>query len=357
MSRTLMKGNEALALAAISAGCTHFFGYPITPQNEIPEFFARELPRAGGVFLQAESEIAAVNMLYGAASAGARAMTSSSSPGLALMQEGISMLAATEIPCVIVNVMRGGPGLGTIQPAQSDYFQMTRGGGNGDYRIISLAPATLQESAEMMLRSFELAQKYRTPVFLVSDGMLGQMMEPVDFSGFSKRRKAVRQQWFLTGHNHTRAPRTIKSLHLDPAALESHNLALQEKYRRISTREARSEGYLVDDAELLFCAYGSTARIVKNSVDDLRQLGFRAGLIRSRPLSPFPVQPYKGLPECCQAVLCVEMSCGQMLDDVRLAVEGRVPVYFYGRCGGVIPEPDELSTAAREIMRGGAGWA
>ena len=200
MTRTLMKGNEALALAAIHGGCTHFFGYPITPQNEIPEFLARELPKAGGLFLQAESEIAAVNMLYGAAAAGARAMISSSSPGLALMQEGISMLAATEIPCVIVNVMRGGPGLGGIQPAQSDYFQMTRGGGNGDYRIISLAPATLQESAEMMQEAFELAQKYRTPVFIVSDGMLGQMMEPVELNKSRSKERPTEQQWILTGH-------------------------------------------------------------------------------------------------------------------------------------------------------------
>ena len=357
MNRTLMKGNEALARAAIHAGCTHFFGYPITPQNEIPEFFALELPRAGGLFLQAESEIAAVNMLYGSAAAGGRAMTSSSSPGLALMQEGISMLAATEVPCVIVNVMRGGPGLGTIQPAQSDYFQMTRGGGNGDYRIISLAPATLQESAEMMQESFALAEKYRTPVFLVSDGMLGQMMEPVDFTQFTRTRKVARQQWILTGHNHTRPPRTIKSLRLDPAQLESHNFALQDKYRRISEQEARFEDYFVDEAEVIFCAYGSTARIVKNSVDDLREQGFRAGLLRPQTLWPFPVRPFASLPETCRAVVCVEMSCGQMVDDVRLAVEGRVPVHFHGRCGGMIPEPDELSAIALELVSGGVEWA
>ncbi len=354
MSRTLMKGNEALARAAIRGGCTHFFGYPITPQNEIPEYFARELPKAGGLFLQAESEIAAVNMLYGAAAAGARAMTSSSSPGIALMQEGISMLAATEIPCVIVNVMRGGPGLGTIQPAQSDYFQMTRGGGNGDYRIISLAPATVQESAEMMEESFELAQKYRTPVFLVSDGLLGQMMEPVQFDRHTKKKRAGNKRWILTGHRHRRPPRTIKSLRLDPATLESHNLELQDKYGRISRRETRFELYRMSDAELVFCAFGSTARIVKNSIDDLRQKGCRAGLIRPQTLWPFPVQPFKALPESGKAVICVEMNCGQMVDDVRLAVEGRMPVHFYGRCGGVIPEPAELSEYALELLTGGA---
>lgn len=354
MSRTLMKGNEALALAAVHGGCTHFFGYPITPQNEIPEFFARELPKVGGVFLQAESEIGAINMLYGSAAAGARAMTSSSSPGLALMQEGISMLAATEIPCVIVNVMRGGPGLGTIQPAQSDYFQMTRGGGNGDYRIISLAPATVQESAEMMQEAFELAQKYRTPVFLVSDGMLGQMMEPVDFGPPQRFKKEVKKHWTLTGHQTSRPPRTIKSLRLEPTKLENHNLDLQEKYKRITRNEARYESYRADDAELLFCAFGSTARIVKNSVEGLRKKGYRVGLIRPQTLWPFPAQPFKLLsPNCC-TVVCVEMNCGQMVDDVRLAVQGRVPVHFYGRCGGVIPDPGELIEYAEEVIAGGA---
>ena len=354
MTRTLMKGNEALALAAIHGGCTHFFGYPITPQNEIPEFLARELPKAGGLFLQAESEIAAVNMLYGAAAAGARAMISSSSPGLALMQEGISMLAATEIPCVIVNVMRGGPGLGGIQPAQSDYFQMTRGGGNGDYRILSLAPATLQESAEMMQEAFELAQKYRTPVFIVSDGILGQMMEPVELRRSRSKEKGKEQPWILTGHHNNRSPRTIKSLRLDPAELEIHNLQLQKKYRRISQAEVRFEAYRVDDAELLFCAFGSTARIVKNSVDDLHQKGFRAGLIRPQTLWPFPSLAFRSMPKSCRAVICVEMSCGQMIDDVRLAVEGRVEVHFYGRCGGMIPEPEELTARALDILSGDA---
>ncbi|MEN8143243.1 MAG: 3-methyl-2-oxobutanoate dehydrogenase subunit VorB [Thermodesulfobacteriota bacterium] len=342
-----------MALAAIHGGCTHFFGYPITPQNEIPEFFARELASAGGLFLQAESEIAAVNMLYGAASVGARAMTSSSSPGLALMQEGISMLAATEIPCVIVNVMRGGPGLGSIQPAQSDYYQMTRGGGNGDYRVISLAPATIQESVAMMQEAFDLAQKYRTPVFIVSDGMLGQMMEPVEFKSRKKKKKPIKEDWMLTGHQNSRSPRTVKSLVLDPAGLEIRNLELQKKYELIIERESRFETYKATDAELLFCAYGSTARIALNSVEDLRRKGCRVGLIRPQTLWPFPQQPFNELPDSCRALLCVEMSCGQMIDDVRLAVNGRVPVSFYGRCGGMIPEPDELTEKARAVLSGG----
>lgn len=353
MAKTLMKGNEALALAAIHGGCTHFFGYPITPQNEICEFFARELPKAGGVFLQAESEIAAVNMLYGAAAAGARAMTSSSSPGLALMQEGISMLAATEMGCVIVNVMRGGPGIGGIQPSQSDYFQMTRGGGNGDYRIIALAPATIQESAAMMQEAFDLADTYRTPVFIVSDGMLGQMMEPVEFKTRRTKKKRKETDWMLTGHRNSRPPRTVKSLVLDPAGLEAHNQELQNKYERIAKNESRFETYDAEDAELLFCAYGSTARIAKNSVDDLRSEGYRVGLVRPQTLWPFPQQPFNPLPASCRAVLGVEMNCGQMIDDVRLAVNGKVPVSFYGRCGGMIPEPAELSERAKVILSGG----
>lgn len=354
MAKTLMKGNEALALAAINGGCTHFFGYPITPQNEIPEFFARELPKAGGVYLQAESETAAVNMLYGAAAAGARAMTSSSSPGLALMQEGISLLATTEMGCVIVNVMRGGPGLGGIQPSQADYYQMTRGGGNGDYRIISLAPSTVQESAEMMRDAFDLAQVYRTPVFIVSDGMLGQMMEPVDLDRTGTEEKPTNGDWVLSGHGNTRPPRTIKSLHLDPADLEAHNLRLQQKYCLLKDRESRYELYKAEDAELLFCAFGSTARIVKNSVDTLRSQGYAAGLIRPITLWPFPQRPFGNLAERRCKVLCVEMSCGQMVDDVRLAVNGSVPVHFHGRCGGMIPDPAQLVKKAQEILAGGA---
>ncbi|SHO47545.1 3-methyl-2-oxobutanoate dehydrogenase subunit VorB [Desulfopila aestuarii] len=352
MTMTLMKGNEALALAAIRGGCTHFFGYPITPQNEIPEFLARELPKIGGVFIQAESEIGAVNMLYGAAAVGCRVMTSSSSPGLALMQEGISLLAAAEMPCVIVNVMRGGPGIGGIQPSQADYFQMTRGGGNGDYRVPALAPATVQESVSMMVQAFEMADCYRTPVFIVSDGMLGQMMEPVEFDNIELK-EPPEKEWKLTGHGNVRKPKTIKTLMLDPARLEARNFELQEKFQKIAAAECSWEEYLIDDAVLVFTAYGSTARIARNAVDQLREEGFAAGLIRPRTLWPFPDKPFQQLASRCQTVLCVEMSCGQMVDDVRLAVNGKLPVAFYGRCGGMIPSPEELVAKAKNIMKGG----
>jgi 2-oxoglutarate/2-oxoacid ferredoxin oxidoreductase subunit alpha len=349
MSKTLMKGNEALALAAIKGGCTHFFGYPITPQNEIPEFLARELPRAGGVFLQAESELAAINMVYGAAAAGARAMTTSSSPGIALMQEGMSMLSAAELPCVIVNVQRGGPGIGSIQPSQADYYQMTRGGGNGDYRIISLAPATVQEGAEMMLQAFDLADMYRTPVFIVSDGMLGQMMEPVEI-GDRADRTLPAKEWAAVGHGGRRKPNTVKTLALDPVVLEQINNRLQEKFARIAAAESRYEAYRTEEAEIVLCAYGSTSRIAKNAIDLLRQENIAAGLIRPRTLWPFPDRAFDSLPASCKQVLTVEMSCGQMVDDVRLAVNGRIPVGFYGRSGGIIPVPEELVRRVKTIL-------
>lgn len=349
MPKTLMKGNEALALAAIRGGLSHFFGYPITPQNEIPEFLARELPKAGGVFLQAESELAAINMVYGAAAAGGRAMTSSSSPGIALMQEGMSSLAAAELPCVIVNAQRGGPGLGTIQPSQADYYQMTRGGGNGDYRILSLAPATVQEGAEMMMAAFELAEVYRTPVFIVSDGMLGQMMEPVEFPE-RPRRELPAKDWTAVGHGGRRAPNTIKTLALDPTVLEERNLALQAKYARIAAAEARFESYRAAGAEIILCAYGSTARIVKNAIDLLAEEGIAAGLIRPQTLWPFPAAPFADLPQACRLVLAVEMSCGQMVDDVRLAVGGRREVAFYGRSGGIIPLPEEIAARVKSLL-------
>lgn len=348
MPKTLMKGNEALAFAAIQAGCTHFFGYPITPQNEIPEYLARELPEAGGVFLQAESELAAINMVYGAAAAGGRPMTTSSSPGIALMQEGMSLLAAAELPCVIVNVQRGGPGIGTIQPSQGDYYQMTRGGGNGDYRIISFAPSTVQEGAEMMLKGFEIADHYRTPVFIVSDGMLGQMMEPVDLEPPVKK-ELPPKSWTATGHNNKRDSNIIKTLVLEPAVLEQKNIKLQEKYDRIAVAEVSYENYRVEDAEIVLTAYGSTARIARNAVDILRESGIEAGLLRPQTLWPFPNVGFQQLSRQCANILCVEMSCGQMVDDVRLAVNGRIPVHFYGRCGGVIPTPEELVEKARSI--------
>ncbi len=349
MAKTLMKGNEALALAAIKGGCTHFFGYPITPQNEIPEFLAREMPKAGGVFVQAESEIAAINMVFGASAAGARTMTTSSSPGIALMQEGMSLLAAAELPCVIVNVQRGGPGIGGIQPAQSDYFQMTRGGGNGDYRILSFAPATIQESTEMIQDAFDLADKYRTPVFIVSDGLLGQMMEPVEFT---ERPKASlpEKSWAVVGHGGKRKANSITTVRLAPEALEQTNLNLQAKYNLITQDETRWEEQDIESAEIILTAYGSMSRIIKNVIARLKSESIAAGLIRPKTLWPFPAKPFQNLPDCCRAVLCVEMSCGQMVDDVRLAVNGARPVDFYGRAGGVIPSPDEVVEKVKSLL-------
>lgn len=350
MSKSLMKGNEALARAAIDCGCTHFFGYPITPQNEIPEFLARELPLRGGVFLQAESELAAINMVYGASAAGARVLTTSSSPGIALMQEGFSSLAAAELPCVIVNVQRGGPGIGGIQPSQADYYQMTRGGGNGDYRIPSFAPASVQESTEMMREAFDVADRYRTPVFIVSDGVLGQMMEPVEFADEPDFQE-VEKNWKVSGHGNTRSPITIKTLALAPELLEQKNLELQNKYAEIERDIVRWEEYRLEDAEIIVVAYGTTSRIVKNSVE-LLEGEIKVGLIRPQTLWPFPAKPLQSLPKSCRKVLCVEMSCGQMIDDVRLAVGGQKEVGFFGRVGGVIPTPQEVVAAIkRELGR------
>jgi len=349
MARTLMKGNEALAEAAIESGCTHFFGYPITPQNEIPEYLAKELPKRGGVYLQAESEVAAIHMVYGAAASGGRVMTSSSSPGIALMQEGLSVLAAARLPCVVVNVQRAGPGIGGIQPAQADYFQMTRGGGNGDYRIPSLAPATIQESVEMMFEAFEIAEHYRTPVFIVSDGMLGQMMEPVVFK--KRINKSIPpKDWAAVGHKHKRKPLVVKTMSLVPEILEENNRKLQEIYRQIEESEYQYERFRTEQAEVVLVAYGSTSRIVKDAIVLLAQNGVKAGLIRPRTLWPFPAEPLTRLKSTCKQIICVEMNNGQMVDDVRLAVEGRLPVSFYGRSGGVIPTPAEIAEHVTELL-------
>lgn len=351
MAKNLMKGNEALAMAAIKGGCTHFFGYPITPQNETPEYLARELPKSGGVFLQAESELAAINMVYGAAAAGARVLTTSSSPGIALMQEGISILAAAEMPCVIVNVQRGGPGIGGIQPSQADYYQMTRGGGNGDYRVPALAPATVQETSEMVIDAFEIADVYRTPVYIVSDGILGQMMEPVEFTP-RRKRKIPEKIWKVTGHGGRRAPITIKTLALAPEVLEQNNRNLQEKYNEITANETRWEEYNLEEAEIITVAYGSTSRIVKNAIE-LLDGDIQVGLIRPQTLWPYPEAPFRNLPATCKKILTIEMSCGQMIDDVRLAVNGGCEVEFYGRSGGVIPTPEEIVGVIRELRAGG----
>lgn len=345
-----MKGNEAVAKAAIEAGCKFFFGYPITPQNELPEYMSRELPKAGGTFVQAESEIAAINMVYGAAGAGARVMTSSSSPGIALKQEGISYLVGAELPAVIVNMMRGGPGLGGIQPSQSDYYMSTRGGGNGDYRHIVYAPATIQEAVDMTMEAFDVADYYRMPVLVVGDGMIGQMMEPVEFKMPEHDRKPAEKTWATVGTKNQRKPNIINSLYLDPQELEDHNIKLEKKYQEITEKETRWEEVNIEDADIVLVAYGTTSRIVKNAMETLRDQGIKAGVIRPITLWPFPTEAFKKLN--CKALLAVEMSMGQMVEDVRLAAEGRIPVHFVGRSGGIIPTPALAVEKAKEILGG-----
>ncbi|MHB1419301.1 MAG: 3-methyl-2-oxobutanoate dehydrogenase subunit VorB [Bacillota bacterium] len=335
-----MKGNEALGEAAVLAGCRYFFGYPITPQNELPEYLSKRLPQVGGVFLQAESEVAAINMVYGASGAGARVMTSSSSPGISLKMEGISYLAGAELPCVIVNMMRGGPGLGSIQPAQSDYFQATRGGGHGDYRVIVLAPASVQEIVTLTFAAFDLADRYRNPVMLLADGLMGQMMEPVDFEG-TKEPDLPQRPWATTGCK-GRERNVINSLFLDPYRLEEHNCKLQQKYQDIVGREQQAEEFMVEDARLLIVAFGTAARVAMEAVEEARQKGWPVGLLRPVTLWPFPERILQQKAKSIKGVLVVEMNAGQMVDDVRLAMEGRVPVRFFGRTGGVVPSVKEI---------------
>ncbi|MCL6581463.1 MAG: 3-methyl-2-oxobutanoate dehydrogenase subunit VorB, partial [Firmicutes bacterium] len=336
-----MKGNEALAEAAVRAGCRFFFGYPITPQNEIPEYMSWRLPEVGGQFIQAESELAAINMLYGAGGAGARAMTSSSSPGVSLKQEGISYMAAAEVPGVIVNMVRGGPGLGGIQPAQSDYYQATRGGGHGDYRTIVFGPSTVQEMVDVMRRAFELADKYRTPVVVLGDGMLGQMMEPVTLPDPVDPASLPVKPWATTGTRGRRPPNVINSLYLDPEKCEQLNRKLEAKYREIAAKEQTAE-LAWPDAEYFVAAYGTTARICRAAVNEVRERGWAVGLLRPVTLWPFPVDTFEKVIGRAKGFLTVEMSLGQMVDDVRLAVNGRAPVYFFGRWGGMLPSVDEV---------------
>ncbi len=352
MAKMLMKGNEAIGAAAIQAGCKFFFGYPITPQNELPEYMSRELPKIeGGAFVQAESEVAAINMIYGAAGAGARCMTSSSSPGMALKQEGISYIAGAELPAVIVNISRGGPGLGGIQPSQADYFQSTRGGGNGDYRHLVYAPASLQEAVDLVMEAFDVADYYRNPVIVLGDGMIGQMMEPVEFKK-SNGRELPAKDWATTGTKEERTPNIINSLALDPAKLEEHNRKLTRKYKEIEKNEVRHEDYKTEDADVVIVAYGTTARIARNAVDALREEGIKAGMMRPITLWPFPEAAIEKVTHTAKALLSVEMSEGQMVEDVRLANEGKLPVHFYGRSGGMIPSPDEIADKVKEIIGG-----
>jgi 2-oxoglutarate/2-oxoacid ferredoxin oxidoreductase subunit alpha len=339
----LMKGNEAVAEAAIRAGVDGYFGYPITPQTEIIEYLMEANPSktTGMVVLQAESEIAAINMVYGGAACGKKVMTTSSSPGISLKQEGISYIAGAELPCLIVNVVRGGPGLGTIQPAQSDYFQSTKGGGHGDYHLIVLAPASVQEMADFVDLSFELAFKYRNPVLMLSDGAIGQMMEKVYLSPFKERSKTA-PDWATTGKPSTRERNIITSLDLDPNRQEVFNRKLLAKYDEIREKEVRFEEFLCEDAEYILIAYGTSARVCQKSVQLAREQGIKAGLLRPITLFPFPTKRINELAGKVKGMLSVEMSAGQMVEDVLLAVNGKVPVYHFGRMGGIVTTPEEV---------------
>ena len=349
----LMKGNEAIAHAAIRCGADGFFGYPITPQTEIIETLAALKPweTTGMVVLQAESEVAAINMIYGGAGAGKRVLTTSSSPGIALMQEGIAYMAGAEVPGVIVNVQRGGPGLGTIQPSQADYFQATRGGGNGDYKVIVLAPSSVQEMADFVDLAFELAFKYRNPAMILSDGVIGQMMEKVVLPPFKPRRtdeEVIKQcPWASTGKPKNRERVVITSLELKPEAMEKRNIALQEKYAKIQENEVRFEQTLMDDAEYAIVAFGSAARIAEKSVEIAREQGLKVGLFRPITLWPFPTKQIADLSKKVKGILVVEINAGQMVQDVRLAVNGAIPVEQFGRLGGIVPEPEEIVEALK----------
>ncbi len=350
--KILMKGNEAIAEAAIRAGCKMFFGYPITPQTEVAAYMAKKLPKIeGGVFLQAESEVAAINMVYGASGAGARVMTSSSSPGVSLKQEGISYIAGSDLPCVIVNIVRGGPGLGGIQPAQSDYFQATKGGGHGDYHLFVIAPSSIQEVVDLTCHAFDVADKYRVPAMIMGDGMLGQMMEPVVFPEQSGAAQ-IEKPWAATGTAMKRKHNIINSLFIEPDELEQLVLERQKRYDAICTNEVMVETVDCEDADVILTAYGTIARIAKTAKSILSEKGIKAGVIRPITLWPFPVAAYQKAAERGVPFLSVEMSMGQMVEDVRLAVNGKAPVHFYGRTGGMIPTPAAIAEEVEKILGG-----
>lgn len=346
--KQLLTGNEAAAEAAIQAGCRYYYGYPITPQNELINYMAVRMPQVGGVFIQAESEIAAISMVHGSAAAGGRAMTSSSSPGISLKQEAISYLAGSELPCVIVNIQRGGPGLGDISASQADYFQAVKGGGHGDYHTIVLSPCSVQEMADLVYDAFDLADKYRTPVLILGDAQIGQLMEPVEFH---KKPKVILppKDWALTGAS-GRARNIVKSFYPVKGELEEFNAHLQRKYRIIEEQEVRYEAINVHGADIILVAYGTSARICKEVVKKSLQCEFRVGLIRPITLWPFPKQFIRAVSERVQCILAVEMSAGQMVEDVRLAVEGRCPVHFYGRTGGGVPTSLEVMKKIAEVV-------
>lgn len=354
MTKKLMKGSEAIGEAAVQAGCHLFFGYPITPQNEIPEYMSMRLPQVGGTFVQAESEVAASNMLYGAAGSGERVMTSSSSPGISLMAEAISYLAGAELPVVIVNIMRAGPGLGGILPSQGDYFQATKGMAHGDFRLLVLAPWSVQEAADLVQDAFDLADYYRNPVMILGDGLIGQMMEPVEFTeGRQPIKKLPPKDWAATGNDGSKPRSVINSLFLDPEELERHNFRLKEKFDRMVRDEVRFEALGADaDYDVLIVAYGTVARVCSTAIEELAEEGVRVGMIRPVTLFPYPTQAVRAAAAVAKAVLVVELSTGQMIEDVRLAIGDSKPIHFLNRAGGMLVSPDEVVAKIRAIRDG-----
>ncbi len=350
--KVLMKGNEAIAEAAIRAGCRHYFGYPITPQTELAAYMAKRMPKIGGVFLQAESEVAAINMVYGVAGTGKRVMTSSSSPGVSLKQEGISYIAGADLPALIVNVQRGGPGLGGIQPSQSDYFQATKGGGHGDYHLIVLAPSSVEEMANLTAKAFDLSEKYLVPAMLLADGTMGQMMEPVDLSAITEPEK-TEKPWAVTGTEGKRKHNIINSLYLNPEQLEIKNFERFERYKVIEENEVMYESFMMDDADICVVAIGIAARVSKNAVVAARKEGIKVGLIRPITLWPFPKAPLAAAAEQVKGFISVELSMGQMIEDVRLATECKKPVVLCNRTGGMIPTPEQVLESIRNMAKEG----
>lgn len=348
--RVLMKGNEAIAEAAIRAGCRHYFGYPITPQTEVAAYMAKKMPKIGGVFLQAESEIASINMVYGAAAAGMRVMTSSSSPGISLKSEGLSYIAGSDVPAFVVNVQRGGPGLGGIQPSQSDYFQATKGGGHGDYHMIVLAPASVQEMASLTVKGFNLADKYLMTTMILADGTIGQMMEPISFEDVEV--ETYDKPWALTGTGMKRPHNIVNSLYLKPDELERKNFERYERYKLVEENEVMYEQYMMDDAEICVVAFGIASRVAKNAVVAARAEGIKAGLIRPITLWPFPAKVLRSAADQVKAFISVELNMGQMIDDIRLATECRRPVTLCNRSGGMIPSPDQVLESIRKAQKG-----
>jgi 2-oxoglutarate/2-oxoacid ferredoxin oxidoreductase subunit alpha len=356
MSKVLMKGNEAIAEAAIRAGCLNYFAYPITPQTEVAEYLAKRLTEVNGVFLQGESEVAVSYMIFGAAACGERVFTTSSSPGVSLMSEGISYITAAECPAVFVNIMRGGPGLGGILPSQADYFQATKGGGHGDYKLLCMAPASVQEAVEMMMEAFSLAEKYRNPVMILGDGLIGQMMEPVEFPEQLKAKPSNKDDWATSGMDTRRSTQRnlVKTLYLVPEELNAHNLKLKAKYEKMEREETRSEAYNCDgDYQALIISYGTMSRVCRTAIDLLRDEGLEVGMIRPQFVFPFPRKAiYEAAQkESCQVVFSIEMSMGQMIEDVERSLAGKRPVHWYGKCGGEVPTPEEVMQVVRSIVK------